>query len=270
MSNSKYQKWLNKLAIIASVLLLGVGLAFAIDALSAMIGDSGPRDLKRDAMFQGAATIAGLAIFGSAIGIRIYRKPETRNAKWWAGLFTYMGITALVGTQGYIMMYACCMDISNPVTFKLIFITITQLMVIGAFLVIASSRKDGGERVFESIRKELETIREIVSTPNTKAKHDNQEVEYVHSYIGHDIYDSLLATGHIRYIKYDVQQEIQGIIRTTKRHNECLKQIERMVVKGYKDGYTNKERDVVFMYQKYMQSYEERIAGDISTLLDKL
>lgn len=116
-------------------------------------------DLTRNASLQAAATIAGLAVFGSAIGIRIYRRPETRDARWQAQIGTYIGIALLVATQGSFMTYACCTTVSGFWAAVWVVVTTILMIAIVALLTVALSRhRSDKEQITDGMRIELENI----------------------------------------------------------------------------------------------------------------
>lgn len=120
-----------------------VVLMFVIDVPSAIADTSEEQAkdfLSKDAMLQAAATIMGLAIFGSAIGMRIHRRPKHKDARWKGGIIAFIGIICLVTMQVVFMVYACCESVVDAWIQVWIVLTAIFLIVIGSGVTVALSR----------------------------------------------------------------------------------------------------------------------------------
>lgn len=267
--NSQIHCW--KLWVVAVILLAPLVMWFVLDAANSYSGEL-LSDLAQNASLQAAATIAGLAVFGSAIGIRIYRKPETKDAQWKAQVGTYIGITLLVATQGSFMTYACCTAVSGFWTAVWIAITTILMIVIVALLTVALSRHESdNKRITDGLRKELENIHQAISNIENKGKHDKKMESNTAKYLSHDIYDSLLATGQILYINQNIQQTVQNIANTIKRHNEYLKKIERIIIEYEIVGdFIDDTYERMVEYEKTIQKYRSEILRDVEIALSYL
>ena len=245
VSNSQSCKQYQRMWTVAIVLLISMMPVFVLDAASATnptnVSSDGRidplEDVSKDAMFQAAATIAGLAIFGSAISIRIHRKPETRNPQWWAQVFTYVGITLLVATQGIFMLFACCTNTGVELVFEWILATTVLLIAIAVTLTVALSvQEDERQRAYNSLFEELEFTKDLIEKHRKDASDEDYKLpvftNHVDRFFNHDIYDSLVETGLIFRLDYGQQQLIQKTMRNIKRHNKYLQKSEELMKKA--------------------------------------
>lgn len=118
------------IAAAASMIISVVALSIALERFEVRpaidYADTAP--LSPDAIYLGAATLIGLATFGSLIGARIVTgsasKKEERGIRFMVG-----GATAVIMTQGFAMTYACCWDVNSMVLYALVWITIVSSAV---------------------------------------------------------------------------------------------------------------------------------------------
>ena len=260
-----------KLLLLALAILAPIATLLVVNSLEEQVANlDWSNDTLRGAVFQGAATIAGLAIFGSAITVRFYREPFSKSIQKWLSLYVYGGITVLVAVQGMIMVLSCCLDITTTLLATYASATTISLLWVGAFLTITLVRqKNERELVSESLRLELENTYQIVSrTENTM---HGQKQYNEQKYLNHDVYDSLLATGWIVYINRDGQQIIQNIVNAIKLHNKQLKQIERAVLDDeVSDNVHDEVHRRIFVHRRRMRLYDKRILQDIGTAIKYL
>lgn len=266
-SNVLLREKCQRLLLVASLALTIVTWFILFGHLDDLINVSPDDDNLRGSIFQGAATIAGLAIFGSAITVRIHHEQRVNRVQKLLQFYAYGGITLLVLMQGVVMIQACCMDIDSPLLMAWILTTTILLLWTGSFLtILAVSRGSVGERAYHSLRVELENIYQTVSENRTVVTRGETTVRYAHKYISHDIYDSLLTTGHILHVDLTVQQLAQNIIRMCKSHNEYFKRVVLLNAEG--GGAGNAEApDHMFAYLLEMPPLEDNILNMISELL---
>lgn len=130
------------------------------------------------------------------------------------------------------------------------------------------SEEDKRKRAYESLRKELEDARSAISGAKWKIQYGKDVAEYTSKYLNHDVYDSLLVTGDIFYINYNMQQKIQDIAKTIKFHNQCLEKAERIVIENSSDDKLPDDKyRLVFRYHRLMQKCEESLLRDIETVV---
>lgn len=83
---------------------------------------------------------------------------------------------------------------------------------------------------------------------------NNTKITYTHRFLNHDIYDSLIFSGGIKFLKYELQQKIQDIFNMNKRHNHYLEIIiENQEQMG--DGDVSKINEKYF---KLLDKYERQ------------
>ena len=102
--------------------------------------------LSRDAAYTSSATLAGLAIFGSVLGVRLSTKTEA-GSKRNAGVVTMLGgVIATVSIHGKFMHYACCQDFHEVWFGLMVIVTVIAMLaiVIGFTLIIEASIQRGG------------------------------------------------------------------------------------------------------------------------------
>ena len=102
-------------------------------------------NLSRDAAYTGSLTLAGLAVFGSALMSRVgsVTKHDTRDRRFGATMST-MAPLALAGTHMMFAALMCCND-PSPLLVGLAAITVLflALSVLGYVFIITSPRQDG-------------------------------------------------------------------------------------------------------------------------------
>lgn len=134
------------------VLILGLVIVSGIVDASKHNADSGQdavgwtNGLSRDAAYTSSATLAGLAIFGSVLGVRLSTKTEA-GSKRNAGVVTMLGgVISTVTLHGNFLYYACCQDF-HEVWFRLmVIVTVIAMLAIalGFTLIIEASIQKGG------------------------------------------------------------------------------------------------------------------------------
>ena len=144
------------------------------------------------------------------------------------------------------------------------------MIVIVALLTVALSRHESDKKqIADGLRKELENIHQSISS--TEGKNGEKMVSSTDKHLSHDIYDSLLATGQILYINPSIQQTVQNIANTVKRHNEYLKQIEQIIIEyGIVKDFTDDAYERMVEYKKIIQKYRSDIQKDVETALNYL
>ena len=89
-------------------------------------------NVKNDAVYMGAATIIGLATFGSILSLRITITSESYKKKLKAVSMIIYGAAGVVATQGCLMILLCCVKLPPSVLFMANTLTVIG---IGAILV---------------------------------------------------------------------------------------------------------------------------------------
>lgn len=86
---------------------------------------------------------------------------------------------------------------------------------------------------------------------------------YTNRFFNHDVYDSLVSSGKINFLKYELQQIVQNIFKMIKQHNEYLSTI--MDVCDHASSKTS-----LASYYAIMDEYEQDLMGQIPNILIKL
>lgn len=100
--------------------------------------------LSRDAAYTSSATLAGLSIFGSVLGMRFSTRVESGRRRN-TGIVTMLGgVIATVTMHGSFMYYACCKDF-HEVWFGLMTIVtvLTMLAIVMGFTLVIDSTPKG-------------------------------------------------------------------------------------------------------------------------------
>lgn len=91
-----------------------------------------------------------------------------------------------------------------------------------------------------------------------------KDVYFMNRFLNHDIYDSLINSGKINFLTYELQQEVQDIFSMIKRHNYYLTLTSEI---------QDREKAVtesVYAYYETMDKYERQLLEDIPDVMAKL
>ena len=83
-------------------------------------------------------------------------------------------------------------------------------------------------------------------------------------FLNHDVYDSLINSGKINFLQYELQQQVQNIFRMIKRHNQYLQITGDTLNRG-----ENKSANLR-PYYEMMETYEQDLLQQIPDILQKL
>ena len=86
-------------------------------------------NIKPDAMYGGAATIAGLATFGSILGLRFSKTHEEHGAIEQGAMFIVVPTAMLILFQGILMAITCCGVLTQNVFAFILAFSITCLIM---------------------------------------------------------------------------------------------------------------------------------------------
>ena len=84
--------------------------------------------LSPDAIYLGAATLIGLATFGSVIGTSITKGSKDARVKSGASMIA-LGTAGVIGMQGLLMFAACCWGVHTYVVFILVTLTLVFVFI---------------------------------------------------------------------------------------------------------------------------------------------
>lgn len=91
----------------------------------------------------------------------------------------------------------------------------------------------------------------------------DKEVQYMNRSLNHDIYDSLIFSGKINFLRHNLQQKIQDIFKRIKVHNDYITKIREMEDK--KDN-----EDKTYDYYKRLEDIEKILLTDVPIAMKKL
>lgn len=109
----------------------------------------------------------------------------------------------------------------------------------------------------------LEWRRNEDKDPGMEVKIDGQRYTFTNQFLNRDVYDSLIRSGKINFLKYELQQQVQNIFTMIKRHNEYVQ------VTGYNISQPDELKKFAPHY-KMMERYEEDLLEHIPDVLEKL
>ena len=92
---------------------------------------------------------------------------------------------------------------------------------------------------------------------------NGRKITFTNRFLNHDIYDSLVFSGEVKFLDYEIHQKIQDIFNMIKRHNHYL-------------GLTIESRDnekiskAVMLYYELLDKYERQLLEDIPGMIRQL
>lgn len=113
---------------------------------------------------------------------------------------------------------------------------------------------------------------------NTLTKHkltsryySNQKYEFLAKYLNHDIYDSLITSGQINFLDYELQQKVQDVFTKIKDHNRYLNKLitlEEEIEKN--DAHHENITPIIVKYCNLLIKFEGDIKKTIPSITDGL
>lgn len=92
---------------------------------------------------------------------------------------------------------------------------------------------------------------------------NDRKITFTNRFLNHDIYDSLVFSGEIKFLDYEIHQKIQDIFNMIKRHNYYL----RLTIENRDDDKISK---TVMLYYELLDKYERRLLKDIPDMIKQL
>ncbi len=93
---------------------------------------------------------------------------------------------------------------------------------------------------------------------------DNHKITFTKRFLNHDIYDSLVFSGEIKFLDYEIHQTIQDIFNMIKYHNHYL----RLVVES--QTHNDKIQESAIPYYIMRDRYEQQLIEKIPIMMSKL
>lgn len=92
------------------------------------------------------------------------------------------------------------------------------------------------------------------------------DVYFMNRFLNHDVYDSLINSGKINFLKYELQQKVQNIFQQIKKHNQYLKYTAEL-----QDGEKNNDvPESAYRYYELFGNYEKLLLKEIPEIMKKL
>ena len=155
--------------------------------------------------------------------------------------------------------------------------SILSLGAIAITYVVKQIQKDKQEKQYRArVSKNLHT--ELIDTLESldREKHkedacsfkidDKQEIFFMNRRFNHDFYDSLIFSGHINFLRPELQQQVQNIFNRIKTHNNYLDLVMRMQDEARGNTIPKK----TYKYYVWMDKNEVSLSKDIDNMLKKL
>ncbi len=91
------------------------------------------------------------------------------------------------------------------------------------------------------------------------------------AYLNHDIYDSLINSGQINFLDYNMQQKIQNVFTKIKDHNTYLNKLITLEEEIEKNEFTYEEvPPIINKYCSFLIKFENDIKKTIPIITDEL
>ena len=134
-----------------------------------------------------------------------------------------------------------------------------------AELAEAMERKRASKNLYGEMRDTLQSIRgDIFPEDLFDLKASGKTITFTKRFLNHGIYDSLVFSGGIKFLDYDIQQKIQNVFNMIKYHNRYLGMILENTTS---DNETSKSS---MRYYKVLDKYERRLLKEIPDVLESL
>lgn len=89
-------------------------------------------------------------------------------------------------------------------------------------------------------------------------------ITFMNRFLNHDIYDSLVFSGGIKFLDYKIQQKIQDIFNIIKHHNRYL----RFTIENR--GPDGRVSEIVLRYYELLDKYEKQMLEKIPPMIEYL
>ncbi len=86
-------------------------------------------------------------------------------------------------------------------------------------------------------------------------------------FLNHDVYDSLISSGRINFLRYELQQQVQNIFKMIKQHNQYLQSIRDIT---NQDLIEREKTKLLPPYYKIAVSHEQDLLDQIPDIMKKL
>ena len=150
-------------------------------------------------------------------------------------------------------------------------VTIMSLVITPIFFFVKRwyDKKSERKMISQNLYGEL---RDTLDAPNTKQYSDSfftltfpsgEEIQCMHRLLNHDVYDSLIYSGKINFLRHNLQQRIQDVFKNVKAHNEYIIKIGEILIR-------DKTSTQLYDCYKQMENIETKLLKIIPGAIEKL
>lgn len=128
----------------------------------------------------------------------------------------------------------------------------------------AMERRRASKNLYGEMRDTLQAIRgDTFPEDFFDLKVNGKTVTFTNRFLNHGIYDSLVFSGGIKFLDYDIQQKIQNVFNMIKYHNRYL----GIILENADGGEIPKD---AIAYYEVLDKYERRLLKEIPDMLESL
>ena len=129
---------------------------------------------------------------------------------------------------------------------------------------------DERTRISRNLHGELKDTLDTLEWRTKKGAKEGVTVEangdiyrYADKFLNHDVYDSLVSSGRINFLRYELQQQVQNIFKLIRKHDEYVHFI--IDIKNQARKATS-----FVPYYKMLDKYEDDLLEQIPDVVEKL
>ena len=128
-----------------------------------------------------------------------------------------------------------------------------------------SERKMVSQNLYGELNNTLDALDYKLHPDNffTILPPSGKKIQYMDRLLNHDVYDSLIYSGKINFLRHSLQQQIQDIFKHIKIHNYCLTKSVEIPVQ-------DKTSTHVYDYYERLWNIEARLLRTMPSAMKKL
>ena len=130
-----------------------------------------------------------------------------------------------------------------------------------------AERNRASRNLYGELRDALEAIKgEKYPKDLLDVKIDSNTITFTNRFLNHDMYDSLIFSGKVSFLRYELQQRIQDIFTRIKHHNYYLRLIAEILDKEKGDDIP----ETTYKYYEQLEKGETFLLEEIPYMMEKL
>lgn len=134
------------------------------------------------------------------------------------------------------------------------------------YVELRSAKRRALENIFNELRDGGDALTKG-SHKRVTRKYSGKEYDFVVALLNHDVYDSLIHSGHISYFDSKVQQNIQNVFAKIKDRNSYIKKIIELEDSVSIDKFNYEKISLIASrYCELVVKYEDEIKDVVSRL----